>query len=97
MKYYIVAGEASGDLHASNLVKALKKKFPDVIISIDTLHAEVAHACINEGAGIINDISGGTFDKNIFAICFTHINLFRGVQSQNSFCRGALFYPQILS
>ncbi|PSR10156.1 MAG: lipid-A-disaccharide synthase, partial [Candidatus Arcticimaribacter sp.] len=23
MKYYIIAGEASGDLHASNLMKAL--------------------------------------------------------------------------
>jgi len=28
MKYYIIAGEASGDLHASNLMKALKKKDP---------------------------------------------------------------------
>jgi len=26
MKYYIIAGEASGDLHASNLIKQLKKK-----------------------------------------------------------------------
>ena len=26
MKYYIIAGEASGDLHASNLLKALKEK-----------------------------------------------------------------------
>jgi len=26
MKYYIIAGEASGDLHASNLIKALKKR-----------------------------------------------------------------------
>ena len=26
MKYYIIAGEASGDLHASNLILALKKK-----------------------------------------------------------------------
>ncbi len=26
MKYYIIAGEASGDLHGSNLMKALKKK-----------------------------------------------------------------------
>lgn len=28
MKYYIVAGEASGDLHASNLIKALREKDP---------------------------------------------------------------------
>lgn len=28
MKYYIIAGEASGDLHASNLMKALLKKDP---------------------------------------------------------------------
>lgn len=28
MKYYIIAGEASGDLHASNLMKALKKTDP---------------------------------------------------------------------
>ena len=26
MKYYIIAGEASGDLHASNLMRALKKR-----------------------------------------------------------------------
>ena len=26
MKYYIIAGEASGDLHGSNLIKALKNK-----------------------------------------------------------------------
>lgn len=30
MKYYIIAGEASGDLHASNLVRELKKKDPEV-------------------------------------------------------------------
>ena len=28
MKYYIIAGEASGDLHASNLMKALKSRDP---------------------------------------------------------------------
>jgi lipid-A-disaccharide synthase len=26
MKYYIIAGERSGDLHASNLIKAIKKE-----------------------------------------------------------------------
>ncbi len=29
MKYYIIAGEASGDLHGSNLIKALKEIDPD--------------------------------------------------------------------
>jgi len=29
MKYFIVAGEASGDLHASNLMKGIKKNDPD--------------------------------------------------------------------
>ncbi len=31
MKYYIIAGEASGDLHASNLMKALKEQDPDAV------------------------------------------------------------------
>ena len=29
MKFYVIAGEASGDLHASNLIKQLKSKMPD--------------------------------------------------------------------
>lgn len=32
MKYYIIAGEASGDLHGSNLVKELKRINPSVIL-----------------------------------------------------------------
>lgn len=32
MKYYIIAGEASGDLHGSNLIKALKTKDPNAEI-----------------------------------------------------------------
>ena len=31
MKYYIIAGEASGDLHAANLMKALKKTDPNAV------------------------------------------------------------------
>ncbi|HUH46215.1 MAG TPA: lipid-A-disaccharide synthase [Arenibacter sp.] len=32
MKYYIIAGEASGDLHGSNLIKAIRIKDPDADI-----------------------------------------------------------------
>ena len=31
MKYYIIAGEASGDLHGSNLMKAIVKEDPKAI------------------------------------------------------------------
>jgi lipid-A-disaccharide synthase len=31
-RYYIIAGEASGDLHGSNLIRAIKQQNPDTII-----------------------------------------------------------------
>src|SRR5690606_18818808 len=34
MKYYIIAGEASGDLHGSNLMKALFKAEPEADVRI---------------------------------------------------------------
>ncbi len=48
-------------------VKRLRKHFPDTVISIDTFRSEVAKACIGEGADMINDISGGTLDRNMFS------------------------------
>ena len=47
-------------------VKAIRKEFPDLLISIDTVWAEVAKATVEAGADIINDISGGTFDSELF-------------------------------
>ena len=46
----------------------IKKKFPDLYVSIDTFRSEVAEIALNEGADIINDISAGIFDKNMFNI-----------------------------
>lgn len=47
------------------LLKTLKKEFPETIISIDTVWSEVSKAVVDNGADIINDISGGNFDKNM--------------------------------
>ncbi len=32
MRYYIIAGEASGDLHASNLIRGLRQEDPEAAI-----------------------------------------------------------------
>ncbi len=47
------------------VVKCIMKQFPNCIISVDTLHADIAEQCIIEGASIINDISAGLYDPNM--------------------------------
>jgi len=49
-------------------IKSILKRFPQAIISIDTYRSNIADAVLNEGAKIINDISGGTFDNNMFKL-----------------------------
>ena len=49
-------------------LELVKKKFPKIIISIDTFRSKVAEACLNSGAAIINDISGSELDKKMFEI-----------------------------
>lgn len=44
---------------------AIKNNFPKAIISIDTFRKNVAMNAIENGADIINDISGGTFDEEM--------------------------------
>tara|TARA_B100001173_G_scaffold275434_1_gene255660 strand:+ start:944 stop:1774 length:831 start_codon:yes stop_codon:yes gene_type:complete len=47
-------------------IELIKNKFIDTIISIDTFRSEVAKKAINSGASIINDISAGDLDSNMF-------------------------------
>ena len=47
------------------VLKAIKKQFPTTIVSIDTFRKNVAEQCMNNGADIINDISGGLFDPEM--------------------------------
>lgn len=45
----------------------INRDFPDAVISIDTFRADVARMCVEEyGAAIINDISAGQMDEQMF-------------------------------
>jgi dihydropteroate synthase len=49
-------------------LKLIRKEFPDTIVSVDTFYADVARQAVEEfGANIINDISGGQIDNQMFA------------------------------
>lgn len=54
------------------VIKAILKEFPRTIISIDTFRSEVANAALDSGASIVNDISGGELDENMYHIVRKH-------------------------
>ncbi|PZD78116.1 dihydropteroate synthase [Mesonia sp. K7] len=47
------------------IVELLLKKFPEILLSIDTFRSKVAQKCVETGAAIVNDISGGCLDENM--------------------------------
>jgi dihydropteroate synthase len=49
------------------VVRQIRRQFPDAVLSIDTSRSEVARRIVGEyGDCIINDISGGHFDRDMF-------------------------------
>ena len=48
------------------IVKLIYKTFKNVLISVDTFRSELAKKSLDNGAKIINDISGGDLDKEMF-------------------------------
>src|SRR5690606_2174249 len=48
------------------IIEAIHKHFPKAILSIDTFRADVAETCVKAGVHIINDISGGSLDAEMF-------------------------------
>jgi len=48
------------------VLPVLRKEFPETIISVDTWRSSVAREAVACGADIINDISGGQFDQEMF-------------------------------
>ena len=47
-------------------IELIKSKFNEAIISVDTFRSEVAKKAVNSGASIVNDISAGELDPNMF-------------------------------
>jgi dihydropteroate synthase len=48
-------------------IEAIHAKFPGQIISIDTFYSKVAKEAVNAGASIVNDVSAGMFDDEMFS------------------------------
>ena len=49
-------------------LKSIIKEFPSTLISLDTFRSKIAEEGIENGASIINDVSGGNMDSKIFEI-----------------------------
>lgn len=88
MRYYIIAGEASGDLHGSNLIKAIKAKDPNAIIQC--------------WGGDLMQATGGKLVKHYKSLAFMGfvevlMNL-RTILSNIKFCKQdiANFKPDVL-
>jgi len=63
------AEEVSKEEEIKRLIPAmqsLRNEFPEAIFSVDTYRSKVAQLAVETGAHIINDISGGTLDIEMF-------------------------------
>jgi dihydropteroate synthase len=64
----IVVGEEEELKRVIDGIAALHDRFPRAFISVDTYYSKVAREAVAAGAGIINDISAGTIDADMFSM-----------------------------
>lgn len=50
------------------IIQAIRTVHPDVRLSLDTYKAEVAQEAINQGVSMINDVTAGRGDDDMFAV-----------------------------
>ena len=67
-----IATETEEQERVLPILKAIRKAFPETLISIDTFRKSIAEACLDEGADLINDISGGLFDAEMLPFIGQH-------------------------
>ena len=64
------AEDVSKDEELRRLLPAIdivREEWPEAVVSVDTFRAEVARKAVEAGADIVNDISGGEMDKEMFS------------------------------
>jgi dihydropteroate synthase len=61
-------GETEEAERVQAAVEPLTKNFPELIISVDTFRSQVAKRAIETGAHIVNDVSGGNLDAEMFEV-----------------------------
>jgi len=65
------AKEVGSDVEIERLIPILKevrKRFPKIIISVDTFNSDVASKALLNGANWINDVTGGRKDEEIYNV-----------------------------
>jgi len=65
------AKEISEEQELDSLLRvqnSILENFPNLILSVDTYRSQIAKIAIENGAHMINDISGGTFDKKMLEV-----------------------------
>ncbi len=54
------------------IIELLVNEFKNIYISVDTFRSKIADDSIQAGACLINDISGGEMDENMFSVIANH-------------------------
>ena len=54
------------------VIGEIRSRLPEMLISIDTQKSYIANAAVQSGADIINDVSAGTSDPEMFAVAAKH-------------------------
>ncbi|MFQ3576389.1 MAG: dihydropteroate synthase [Cytophagales bacterium] len=54
------------------VIEALKNEFKELVISIDTFRSGIAKGALERGVSMVNDISGGKLDSEMFQVLASH-------------------------
>ena len=53
-------------IRLGSLISKIKKEFPQILISLDSFYSETVQFGFDQGIDLVNDISGGMFDDEMF-------------------------------